>query len=297
MSACHDWLSAELDDAGAFPERRRKSRTKKPLGRRRLGDLTADPEAGDAADPVIRFLLDRGHITEVVAELKSGKEATAYVARGPRGSVLLKLYRDLEARSFKRDGVYREGQFIPNKRAAKAMQGRSRKGLAMLQASWVCAEYAHLWHLWRAGLNVPEPLVGPEPNEYEQTAPAVLMRLIGTEEAPAPRLSDASLTPQEARSAWQQAVQGMADLLQLGYVHGDYSTYNLLWWENTLTIIDFPQLTTRTNPNFEQLLRRDAESLATSFRKHGLHETGEQTLREVQRRATGPGPKPRVLLP
>ena len=130
----HGWLSAELED-DALSERRRKPRTNKPLGRRRLGDLTADPETGEATDPVIRVLLDRGHITEVVAELGSGKEATAYVARSPRGSVLLKLYRDLEARSFKRDGMYREGQVILDKRAARAMQGRSRKGLAMLQAS------------------------------------------------------------------------------------------------------------------------------------------------------------------
>ncbi|WP_371414723.1 hypothetical protein [Deinococcus sp. S9] len=64
-----------------------------------------------------------------------------------------------------------------------------------------------------------------------------------------------------------------------------------------MTIIDFPQLTTRTNPNFGRLLRRDAESLATSCRKHGLHETGEQTLREGQPRAAEPAPKPRVLLP
>ncbi|EYB67565.1 hypothetical protein DEIPH_ctg035orf0003 [Deinococcus phoenicis] len=293
----HAWLDNELNDADVLPERRHKARARKPLGRRRIESLTADPETGDAADDVIRFLLDRGHLTEVVAELKSGKEATAYVARGPRGSVLLKLYRDLEARSFKRDGVYREGQVILDQRAARAMQGRTRKGLEMLQAGWVCAEYAHLWQLWRAGLNVPEPLVGPEPSEYAQTTPAVLMRLIGSEDAPAPRLSDASLTPEEARSAWRQAVQGMADLLRLGYAHGDYSTYNLLWWENTVIIIDFPQLTTRSNPNFQQLLRRDAESLATSFRRHGLTETAEQTLREVQRRALGPGPEPRVLLP
>ncbi|GAA5514096.1 hypothetical protein Dcar01_02848 [Deinococcus carri] len=289
------WPADELADEDTF-ERRRKTRTRRPQGRRRLEDLTAG-ETGTPPEGVIRFLLDRGHITEVVAELKSGKEATAYVARGPRGSVLLKLYRDLEARSFKQDGVYREGQVILDKRAARAMQARSRKGLEMLQAGWVCAEYAHLWHLWRAGLNVPEPLVGPEPTEYGQTVPAVLMRLIGSEDHPAPRLSDARLSPAEAHSAWQQAVQGMADLLRLGYAHGDYSTYNLLWWENTVILIDFPQLTTRQNPNFQQLLRRDAESLATSFRRHGLTESGEQTLREVQRRAAGPGPTPRVLLP
>jgi len=291
------WLDDELEGEDSLPERRRKGKSKKPLGRRRVATLTADPDTGDEQDDIIRRLTDLGHITEVVAELKSGKEATAYVARGPRGSVLLKLYRDLEARSFKRDGVYREGQVILDARAARAMAGRSRKGLEMLQAGWVQAEYAHLWQLWQAGLSVPEPLVGPSPFDYAPTIPAVLMQLIGREDQPAPRLSEAVLTLEEARSAWVQSVQGMADLLRLGYAHGDYSTYNLLWWENTVIIIDFPQLTTRQNPNFAGLLRRDAESLATSFRRHGLQMEGDQTLREVQRRALGPGPEPRVVLP
>lgn len=290
------WLDAELDGADVMPERRSKPKKKKLLGRRKLDDLTAaDPES--IADDTIRRLIDSGHITEIVAELKSGKEATAYVARGPRGPVLVKLYRELEARSFKNDAVYREGQVVLDERAARAMTGRSRKGLEMLQGMWVSAEYAHLWTLWRAGLNVPEPLVGPLPFDYDATVPAVLMRLIGTEDSVAPRLSDARLTPAEAQSAWQQSVQGLADLLRLGYAHGDYSTYNLLWWENTVIMIDFPQLTTRQNPNFSELLRRDAQSLATSFRKHGLQTDGETTLREVQRLARGKGPEPRIVLP
>lgn len=290
------WLDAELDGADVTPERRSKPKKKKLLGRRKLDDLTAaDPES--IADDTIRRLIDSGHITEIVAELKSGKEATAYVARGPRGPVLVKLYRELEARSFKNDAVYREGQVVLDERAARAMTGRSRKGLEMLQGMWVSAEYAHLWTLWRAGLNVPEPLVGPLPFDYDATVPAVLMRLVGTEDSVAPRLSDARLTPAEAQSAWQQSVQGLADLLRLGYAHGDYSTYNLLWWENTVIMIDFPQLTTRQNPNFSELLRRDAQSLATSFRKHGLQTDGETTLREVQRLARGKGPEPRIVLP
>ncbi|MBB6015818.1 RIO1 family regulatory kinase/ATPase [Deinococcus radiopugnans] len=290
------WLDAELDGADVTPERRSKPKKKKLLGRRKLDDLTAaDPE--NIADDTIRRLIDSGHITEIVAELKSGKEATAYVARGPRGPVLVKLYRELEARSFKNDAVYREGQVVLDERAARAMTGRSRKGLEMLQGMWVSAEYAHLWTLWRAGLNVPEPLVGPLPFDYDATVPAVLMRLIGTEDSVAPRLSDARLTPAEAQSAWQQSVQGLADLLRLGYAHGDYSTYNLLWWENTVIMIDFPQLTTRQNSNFSELLRRDAQSLATSFRKHGLQTDGETTLREVQRLARGKGPEPRIVLP
>lgn len=286
-----DW--AEIDAPGEQKLRRRKQR---PQGRRKLADLVAD-EPGDVADETIRRLLDLGHLSGVIRELKSGKEATAYVAQGPRGVTLLKIYRDLQVRSFKNDAIYRAGQVILDERARRAMEGRSRKGLAMLQEGWVLAEYAHLWHLWEAGLSVPEPLVGPRPINYSETVPAVLMRLIGTEVAPAPRLSDVRLTPGEAREAWDQSVSGLADLLRLGYAHGDYSTYNLLWWEDTVTIIDFPQLTTRANPHFRELLRRDAESLTTSFRKHGLREDAEATLREVQRRALGPGPAPRLVLP
>ncbi|ACO47004.1 RIO1 family regulatory kinase/ATPase [Deinococcus deserti] len=287
------WLDDEQWDGGGQRLRRKRH---KPQGRRRLADLTAQPSA-DQGDDIIRRLVHLGHLTEVVAELKSGKEATAYVARGPSGTLLLKIYRDLQARSFKDDSVYREGQVILDRRAAKAMQQRTRRGLDMLQSGWVLAEYAHLWTLWHAGLNVPEPLAGPFPVDYAETVPAVLMRLIGTEDHVAPRLSDVRLSPAQAQSAWAQALSGMADLLRLGYVHGDYSTYNLLWWEDTVTIIDFPQLATRQNPNFQALLRRDAESLATSFLKHGLQISGDQTLRDVQRRALGPAPTPRVTLP
>lgn len=291
MSPHTDWT--DFDAPGEQKLRRKKAR---PQGRRKLADLVAE-SSEDVADETIRRLLDLGHLSGVKRELKSGKEATAYVAEGPRGLTLLKIYRDLQARSFKNDAVYRAGQVILDQRAKRAMEGRSRKGLAMLQEGWVMAEYAHLWHLWEAGLSVPEPLVGPRPIDYSETLPAVLMRLIGTEETPAPRLSDVRLTPDEAREAWNQSVSGLADLLRLGYAHGDYSTYNLLWWEDTVTIIDFPQLTTRQNPHFRELLRRDAESLTTSFRKHGLHGDAEATLREVQRRALGPGPQPRVVLP
>ncbi|WP_414657672.1 RIO1 family regulatory kinase/ATPase [Deinococcus sp. VB343] len=289
-------MSAHWDDEFAEFGQKFRRKTRKPQGRRKIADLTGS-ETGDVTDDTVRRLLDLGHITEVVCELKSGKEATAYIAQGPKGTALLKIYRDSAARSFKNDAVYREGQVILDQRAKRAMEGRSRKGLDMLQEGWVMAEYAHLWQLWQAGLNVPEPLVGPNVKTYAETVPAVLMRLIGTEDQPAPRLSDVRLTPAEARDAWEQAVTGMAQMLKLGYAHGDYSTYNLLWWENTVTIIDFPQLTTRQNPNFSELLRRDAQSLAVSFRKHGLQESPEQTLREVQRRALGPAPEPRVLLP
>lgn len=300
-------MSARLTDLeDSFDPRERIQRgRRKPAGRRRLAELRGpegELESTDAplfGDPVLAQLHDLGHVTELIGELKSGKEATVYLARGPRGLAAVKLYRDLEARSFKNDAVYRAGDFIVDARIRKAIEQRSGRGLDALQGMWCAREWAMLWALYRAGLPVPEPLIGPDVTDYLAAGRAVVMRFIGDEDSAAPRLSEARLTPDEGREAWSQALDGMAALLKLGYVHGDYSTYNLLWSENRVIIIDFPQLTTKANPNFQELLRRDAASLARSFARHGIRETAESTLREVGQRAhrqpEAPRPKPTRL--
>ncbi|ADV68494.1 RIO1 family regulatory kinase/ATPase [Deinococcus maricopensis] len=254
-----------------------------------------DPDSDDASvDPSIANLQARGYVTELLGELKSGKEATVYLGRGPGGLVAVKRYRDLQARSFKNDGIYRAGRYIGDARIEKAIQQRSVRGLEAQQGMWVMGEWGMLWHLWASGVNVPEPMIGPDPTAYAEAGSCVVMRFIGNEDAPAPRLSEAHLTPDQARDAWNQSLDGLADLLRLGLVHGDYSTYNLLWWENTVIIIDFPQTSDRSNPNFAQLLARDAASLAQSFARHGIRATPNDTLREVQKRARTGEAKPRL---
>ena len=284
-------------DADAEQKLSRKRR--KPQGKRKLAELSADAEA---KDPVLTQLEYLGLISDVLAEIKSGKEATVYLAESAvlkenGGLIALKIYRDVAARSFKNTGEYGVGLARSSNAVAKAIDKRGSKGAAALQDLWVASEYMVLWQLWQAGLNVPEPLIGPDPFDYVQTSPAVLMRFIGSEDAPAPRLSDIRLSPEDAQSAWQQSLEGMARLLRLGLVHGDYSTYNLLWWEGSVMMIDFPQVSDQTNPNFQSLLRRDAESLTLSFKRLGIRQDADQTLRDVQRLARTLTDKPRLTLP
>ncbi|WP_420594703.1 RIO1 family regulatory kinase/ATPase [Deinococcus sp.] len=280
-------------------EQKLSRKRRKPQGKRKLAGLSADAEA---KDPVLTQLEYLGLISDVLAEIKSGKEATVYLAESAvlkenGGLIALKIYRDVAARSFKNTGEYGVGLARSSNAVAKAIDKRGSKGAAALQDLWVASEYMVLWQLWQAGLNVPEPLIGPDPFDYVQTSPAVLMRFIGSEDAPAPRLSDLRLSPEDAQSAWQQSLEGMARLLRLGLVHGDYSTYNLLWWEGSVMMIDFPQVSDQTNPNFQSLLRRDAESLTQSFKRLGIRQDADQTLREVQRLARTLTDKPRLTLP
>ena len=282
----------EHEDADAEQKLARKRR--KPQGKRKLADLGSGAET---VDPVFAQLEMLGVITEVMAEIKSGKEATVYQARGDQGLIALKIYRDVAARSFKNTGQYGLGLARSSDAVNKAIAARGSRGAAALQDLWVASEYMVLWQLWNAGLPVPEPLIGPEPFDYVQSSPAVLMRFIGDENAPAPRLSEARLTPEEAQSAWRQSLEAMARLHQLGLVHGDYSTYNLLWWEGSVMMIDFPQVSDKTNPNLASLLRRDAHSLALSFKRHGIREDEDSTLAEVQRLARVLPDRPRLRLP
>ena len=224
---------------------------------------------------------ERGFVHEIVGELKSGKEATVYLGRSPLGDVAVKIFRDVEVRSFKNDQRYQDGRWIGDARMAKAIRHRSGRGRRALKALWAAHEYLILWRLWQAGVSVPEPLVGPEAFDIAEAGEVVLMRFVGTPDAPAPRLSDAVLDAEEAAAAAEQSVALMRACWRLGVVHGDLSAYNLLWWQGRVVLIDFPQAMDREQPGARELLAQDAASLAFSLRRLGVAIAPEELLRRV----------------
>ena len=258
---------------------RRRDR-RKPRGRLRAGDLVPDRDT-EAPVPEIAWMLGRGYLDSVEGELKSGKEATVYLGRTRVGLAAVKVYRDVTVRSFKNDGRYRAGRFVGDARIEKAMAQRSAAGRRAQGRLWAAHEYAMLWRLRAAGVPVPEPLVGPDPSDIGEAGEVVLMRFIGDEDGPAPRLSDVRLAPDEARRAFEGAVAALAALWRAGVVHGDYSTYNLLWWRGAVVVIDLPQAVEVDHREARALLARDVASLCTSFRHHDVDAAPEAVLRAV----------------
>jgi RIO kinase 1 len=60
-------------------------------------------------------------------------------------------------------------------------------------------------------------------------------------------------------------------LARLGYTHGDLSAYNLLVHQDTLVLIDLPQLVdVVTNPQGVRFLERDAQTICAWFVSRGL---------------------------
>lgn len=276
------------DDAAAFerigPRKdRRKPRRKTTRDEFYVADGVATSSADRFSDPELQSLYEAGKITDLLAELKSGKEATVYLVDGPAGLMAAKIYADLEVRSFKNDRRYRDGRFISDERTARAVARRTSYGLSAQQTLWVQHEYWQLWQLHDAGLPVPRPLIGPEASEINSAGRVVLMELIGDREAPAPRLADLRLEPEVAREAFEQSVKLARDLLRLGKVHADLSTYNLLWWQGKVVCIDVPQMIDiAANQNWLELLERDALNLCRTFKAVGHKADPEVTLRRIR---------------
>lgn len=219
--------------------------------------------APEFTDPGLQELHDRGVLRMILRQLKSGKEATVYVCDGDRGRMAVKLYHDIEARSFRGDGLYSAGRFIGDARIERAIAQGSKTGLAARLALWIEHEYYELELLHARGVPVPCPAA--------HAGKAIVMEFIGKGDEPAPRLSELRLPPRKAEDAFRQSVDALAAIVACGRVHGDFSTFNLLWWNERVVVIDLPQLIViDENPDAAIFLQRDIDSLCATFARFGI---------------------------
>lgn len=295
-----DWLSDEADSHEYFADRAHR-RARKPPRRQTVKKLLeSGQEQGRAfGDPGLQELYEKEYFSELLWQLRSGKEATLYVVRASakttssirphppasfsqQGAVVVedfpllaaKLYVDSRVRSFKNDALYRQGRYISDKRVEKAIDQRSQFGVSAQNILWVEEEYRQLHALHKAGIAVPKPVA--------HAGNVILMEFIGDDEGPAPRLSEAGLSKEEAQHALEQAIYNLGLMLAHGKVHGDYSTFNLLWWDGRAVVIDFPQVVEwDKNPRAKEILERDVNGLCRTFGHLGLHPKGSEVLRRV----------------
>ncbi|HET8984359.1 MAG TPA: RIO1 family regulatory kinase/ATPase, partial [Trueperaceae bacterium] len=215
-------------------------------------------------------------------ELKGGKEATVVLVGRGDDRLAAKVYTDIAVRTFRNDDVYWSGFYIADARISKAMKQHSARGQRARQGIWVNREYHYLWRLFEEGLSVPRPAIGPGPSELAEAGSVVLMEFIGDGDDPASRLSDIRLEPDAAREAYSQSVELARSLSRLGLVHGDLSTYNLLWHRERVWLIDVPQVVELSVGRAAvELVQRDARSLVTSFRRLGVQADANDLARDL----------------
>ncbi|MGD8624269.1 MAG: RIO1 family regulatory kinase/ATPase [Anaerolineae bacterium] len=242
---------------------------------------------------------DEGLITDVLAQIKGGKEASVYLcqANPATGNDLLaaKVYRPRMFRNLRNDAMYRRGREVltadgkpAGKQAgtfARAIRNKSTFGLQAAHTSWLMYEFTAMKTLYEAGGAVPRPVSSSDN--------AILMSYHGAEGLAAPTLNTVDLAPDEARRLFEEVLRNVDLMLDHDLIHGDLSAYNILYWapdegQSQITIIDFPQVVNlHTNPKARFILRRDVRHTCQYFAGQGVACNAKNIFTQLWRRHVG----------
>ena len=215
-------------------------------------------------------LIEDHLIAEVIRPIKAGKEAVVYCCRAHEslGGELIaaKIYRPVEQRSFKRDGVYQQGRergARPDARTLRALGKKTKRGRLHKFSAWIAHEMRTLTVLYQAGADVPEPI--------DRVGPVILMEYFGDDKAPAPVLVNVTLDADEVATIYKQILHNIELFLIQHRVHADLSAYNILYVEDRVVIIDFPQsVDPRYNDDAFDLLVRDLKNVNSFFADYDI---------------------------
>jgi RIO kinase 1 len=207
----------------------------------------------------IQPLVDDGLIDEVLQRLKSGKEADVYTVLCGDKIQCAKVYKEATQRSFKQAVQYQEGRKVRNSRNSRAMQKGSKFGRKQQEESWQMAEVDALFRLANAGVRVPQP--------YMCIDGVLLMELVtDVEGMVAPRLSDVTLTEENAIADFDTMIRNIVRMLCVGIVHGDLSEFNVLLDANGPVIIDLPQaVDAAANNHAQSMFERDVNNITAYY--------------------------------
>ena len=216
-----------------------------------------------------------GWFDDILRQIKGGKEASVYQCKGNATSgedyIAAKIYRPKMFRNLRNDHMYRvgrkmldsQGEVIKKQRELKAIHNRTDFGESLIRDSWIEHEFQSLQRLHAAGAPIPTP--------YARGSGAILMGYIGGPLMPAPTLNTVTLETRAARRLFDECIQVIELMLNLDLIHGDFSAYNILYWEGAITVIDFPQVVEPgINPNAYDIFRRDVLRICEYFATQGI---------------------------
>lgn len=176
--------------------------------------------------------------------------------------------------AFVNDVQYREGRQFRKSRDRRAVERMSTYGRRLLQDRWTGTEHEIMSRLWTVGVPVPYPIAYAD-DVFD-------LEYVGSWEMAAPQLSAARLQGDQITDAFEQLVVGLRALTAAGIAHGDLSAYNLLWWDDRLWFIDFPQaVDIAANLQGIDFLHRDVLNVCGWFQRRGLDIDAEEVFAEL----------------
>jgi RIO kinase 1 len=178
------------------------------------------------------------------------------------------------ASTFRNDVQYREGRQFRKSRDRRAVERMTAHGKKLLQSRWTDHEFQVMRRLWVEGVSVPYPVSFSDDR--------FVLEFLGERDGAAPQLAEARLSGTALTAAAEQLVDGLAAIVAAGWAHGDLSAYNLLWWDDRLWFIDFPQaVDLAANPQGLDFLHRDVVNVCAWFARRGFGIDPEEVFAEL----------------
>jgi RIO kinase 1 len=189
-------------------------------------------------------LMSRKVLTTIDFPISTGKEGNVFRATGKTGLVAVKIYR-FNTATFRSIAKFLQYDSLTNLK-------KNRRNIVY---AWSQKEFTNLSRLYNAGVSVPAPI--------DHQGNVVVMGYIGTEEAPAPLLKNASLA--NPKVVWLTIKENITRMYHNArLVHADLSEYNILYHQKPV-IIDVGQTVKVNHPMAEAFLQRDIDNLTQFF--------------------------------
>jgi len=220
-------------------------------------DRATTEQVMDPRTRLILFkMLNRGVFDTINGCISTGKEANVYHATSKEGKdIAVKVFKT-SILVFKDRDKYVSGEH-------RFKSGYSKGNPRKMVKLWAEKEMRNLKRLHVAGIPCPEPRF--------LRMHILLMDFIGADGWPAPRLKDATLSDTKVRSCYVQCLKILRRMFQqCRLVHGDFSEYNLLYFEGTVYCIDVSQSVEFDHPRALEFLRLDCSNTNIFFTKKGL---------------------------
>ncbi|XP_024080310.1 serine/threonine-protein kinase RIO1 isoform X2 [Cimex lectularius] len=218
-------------------------------------DRATTEQVMDPRTRIIIFkLLNRGVLWMINGCISTGKEANVYHATSKSldCDIAIKVYKT-SILVFKDRDRYMTGEY-------RFRHGYCRHNPRKMVRLWAEKEMRNLVRMKNAGLSVPEPIL--------LRSHVLLMKFLGEDGWPAPKLKDVELTTSRACKLYREIVTMMWIMYnKCKLVHADLSEFNLLYHEGHAYVIDVSQSVEHDHPHSFDFLKKDCTNINEFFRK------------------------------
>ena len=221
----------------------------------------------DVFDRQTLFAIDKlmhdGHFSTLDYPVAKGKEANIFCATTAEGGkVAVKIYR-IETSNFIHMHEYIDGD--------PRFSNVSKKRYETLLA-WTRKEYSNLKAFHAGGIAVPRPIAF--------LRNIVVMEFFGEGNIAFSTLDQVgSPDPQHD---YEFLLSQVKKIYQLGFVHSDFSPYNILVTDDGLKVLDCAQAVLLAHPHANEFLERDVLNLVKYFKKQGAKADFDEAMEYIR---------------